>query len=273
MRTINRNVIPTPTKLSRLHADPQELQNELNLISNDNKKAKGHIYGDQSVKNALVSIYKNVCFLCQSDISSGYDIEHFLPWSKYHPERAYDWNNLHQSCKACNNRKKKKIYKELDQNEKSKVNDILLLDPSSDNVESLITFDPDTCDAISLNADNKSNLTAIFLNEADCIGLRKDHWIRLNKLLISNEWLEVYFLIKKDYSDYSNTVLDFTKVIDAKVGAFCYRISVGYLSINKEYNIFTSRIFYENTGIDIELIKKYSSEHCSHHNIPLPQMV
>ncbi|MCF5760053.1 HNH endonuclease [Aeromonas veronii] len=270
MRKIDRSAVAAPTKLTQLYANQQNLQDELELIRSGNTKAKSNIYGDLTVKNALVGIYKNVCFLCQVDVSSGYDIEHFLPWSVHYPERAYDWNNLHQSCKPCNNRKKRKEYKVLND---GKVDDIRLLDPSSDNVEVEITFDADNCCAVDLAGNDKSNMTTIFLNDPECLGLRKEHWIRLNKMLISDEWLQVFYLIKTDYKNYLTISLDFTNDIDKKIGDFCYRIAVGYLSLNKAYNVFTSRIFYDNTGIELALIKKYCNEHCGHHHLPVPNMM
>lgn len=271
MRKVNRGDIPTPTKLANLHSNNQELLNEVELIRNNNGKAKGNIYGDVTVKNSLISLYKNICFLCQIDVTAGFDVEHFLPWSKYHPERAYDWNNLHQSCKQCNNRKKRKIYKILDSEETKKVNDIILLDPSIDDVEQLITFDPDTCKAISnTNTDNKSNLTAIFLNDLECLSLRKDHYIKLTKLLMSQEWFDTFCQLKSDFKDYSNIILDFTNEVDSEVGTLCYRLVFGYFSINKEYNVFMQRIFFDNTQIDIALINKYAAEYCQHHGKPFP---
>ena len=273
MRSVSRGNIAIPTKLAVLNTNVTALAVEIDLIRNNNKKAKGNIYGDQTVKNGLISLYKNICFLCQVDVSTGYDIEHFLPWSKFHPERAYDWNNLHQSCKPCNNRKKKNIYKDLDPSDPKKVNDIKLLNPTIDSVETLITFDPDSCEAKSNTvSDNKADLTAIFLNEADCLGLRKDQWIKVNKLLISDEWLNTFCLLKSSFRNYSNITLDFTQNDDSKVGSLCYRLVYGYLCINKEYNIFIQRIFFENTNIEIRLITKYAREYCQYHTKPFPVM-
>lgn len=274
MRTVDRTSVPIPEKISNFHQNAHDAQAQIDLIRNSNKKASTAIYGDRTVKSSLVALYKNICFLCQKDVSARYDIEHFLPWSKYYPERAYDWSNLHQSCKTCNDKKRKILYKQVDPNIKSKVDDILLLNPSVDPVERLLSFDADSSEVLSNSVGNiKVNKTADFLNEFDLLGARKDHLNKLNKLLMSIEWLTTFTTLRSNYLDYSNITLDFSNVEQDKIGDLCYRIAMGYLSVNKEYNIFIKRVLRINTGLSIPLIKKYMSEYCQFHGHPEPILV
>lgn len=107
MRNVDRNTVPFPTTLQRLHEDQVNYQDELNYIRAGGN-AKGSIYGGDDVKDSLRTLYICKCYLCGKDVSSYFEIEHFLPWHENYPERAYDWSNLHLSCKACNTRKRKK---------------------------------------------------------------------------------------------------------------------------------------------------------------------
>lgn len=86
-------------------------------------KIKSSIYGDITVKDALLKLQANTCCYCESkfrDNSFG-DIEHYRPKSEYKQSGddnvhkpayfwlAYDWNNLLVSCEVCN-RVYKKTY-------------------------------------------------------------------------------------------------------------------------------------------------------------------
>lgn len=273
MRNIDRNTVPVPTKLSQLYTDGQKFQEAKDAIGQGKDIRKG-LYRHRSVEVALEGLYKNVCFLCQKEIISDYDIEHFLPWSKFYPERAYDWNNLHQSCKACNQRKKRKEYKELNNADESKVVDILLLDPSVNDVENLITFDPDTCEALPTDVSVlKANQTSQFLNEIACIHARMSHLKKLTKVLISEEWFGTFSLLKGAYSNFQHRVLDFNDDQDSKVGQLCYNIVSGYLAVNKAYNMFVLRTFQQNTGITVRSVVAYARQHCDYNAIRLPAVV
>ncbi|MEX3071499.1 HNH endonuclease [Vibrio alginolyticus] len=273
MRKIDRNTVQVPHKLAQLYTDVQTFQAAKNAIAQGRDIRKG-LYRHRSVEIALEGLYKNVCFLCQKEIIGDYDIEHFLPWSNLYPERAYDWNNLHQSCKACNQRKKRKEYKDLDSTDDSKVVDILLLDPSVNDVEDLITFDPDTCEVLPTDVTNlKANQTSQFLNDLACKHARMTHLKKLTNVLISEQWFNTFSLLKGGYSNFQNRVLDFNDERDSKVGQLCYNIVSGYLAVNKAYNMFVLRTFQQNTGITVRSVVAYARQHCDYNAIRLPAMV
>lgn len=63
-------------------------------------------YKKDDVKDALKSMYKELCCYCESSIGVvefGH-IEHRKPKRKY-PKYTFDWENLHLSCTACNEKK------------------------------------------------------------------------------------------------------------------------------------------------------------------------
>lgn len=63
-------------------------------------------YKKDDVKDALKRMYKELCCYCESSIGVvefGH-IEHRKPKRKY-PEYTFDWENLHLSCTACNEKK------------------------------------------------------------------------------------------------------------------------------------------------------------------------
>lgn len=84
-------------------------------------KVKPDIYGDETVKQALIDDQHEKCCYCESKfIATGFgDIEHFRPKGGVRQERraslekpgyywlAYDWNNLFFSCEICNRRYKR----------------------------------------------------------------------------------------------------------------------------------------------------------------------
>lgn len=65
-------------------------------------------YGKDDVRDALKSMYNNLCCYCESRVGKSGDIEHRLPKRKY-PASTYDWNNLHLSCRDCNTAKSEKF--------------------------------------------------------------------------------------------------------------------------------------------------------------------
>lgn len=79
------------------------------------------IYGDSSVKQALIQAQHKKCCFCERLVGNDGDVEHFRPKSAYkQPGQklqrpgyywlVYDWDNLYLSCGSCNQRQKKNLF-------------------------------------------------------------------------------------------------------------------------------------------------------------------
>ncbi|MGL6261665.1 HNH endonuclease [Vibrio sp. WXL210] len=275
MRYINRNSIQVPQKLATLYANQAEFNSAKQAIANGTDIKKG-LYRHESVELAIETLYKDICFLCQKGVKGNYDVEHLLPWSKHFPERAYDWENLHQSCKECNQKKKRHKYKKFDVTDNKKVIDILLLDPTREQVDQLITFDPFTSESVvTTRGDDvpKAHTTVHFLNSPDYVLARKAHWDAIRDVFTSEEWFEVYSKLRSDYRNYNAINLDFTDALDTKVGSLCYRIAIGFLGINRPYNMFVARVMNENIKVNPHAIKHFAQQHCENVGSLLPTLV
>ena len=121
MRQINRGSVPKPRRLDMV--EPQDHDR----IRRGEKPCQT-IYRDEEVVVALRKLYRDKCYLCESQVYENGEVEHFHPWHSQEPERAYDWDNLHWSCPCCNGRKRKKKFKEFEG--PSRVPKTLLIDPS-----------------------------------------------------------------------------------------------------------------------------------------------
>ncbi|EEZ40972.1 HNH endonuclease [Photobacterium damselae] len=275
MRYINRNSIQVPQKLATLYANQAEFDNAKQAIANGTDIRKG-LYRHDSVKLALETLYKDVCFLCQKSVKDNYDVEHLLPWSKHFPERAYDWENLHQSCKECNQKKKRHTYKELDTTDHNKVIDILLLDPTRAQVDQFITFDPFTSESVVTERGNtvlKAQTTTHFLNSSDYVLARKAHWDAIRDIFTSEEWFDAYRKLRSEYRNHNVINLNFADELDSKVGSLCYRIATGFLGLNRPYNMFVARVMNQNIKVNPYAIKHFAQQHCVNVGSLLPALV
>jgi len=120
-----------------------------------------NIYGHSSVKSALKRAQSDKCYFCESKVSSvAYgDVEHFRPkggFKQYESDAlgkpgyywlAYNWENLFYSCQICNQRFKKNLFPLENNNIRclnhhgSLTNEApILINPSDDNPENLISF-------------------------------------------------------------------------------------------------------------------------------------
>ena len=275
MRYINRNSIQVPQKLATLYANQAVFNSAKQAIANGTDIRKG-LYRHESVELAIEALYKDVCFLCQKSVKGDYDVEHLLPWSKHFPERAYDWENLHQSCKECNQKKKRHVYKELDATDNKKVIDILLLDPTRAQVDQLITFDPFTSESVVTtrgNTEPKAHTTTHFLNSSDYVLARKAHWDAIRDIFTSEEWFDAYRKLRSDYRNHNVINLNFADELDSKVGSLCYRVATGFLGINRPYNMFVARVMNENIKVNPHGIKQFAEQHCAYSGSLLPALV
>lgn len=119
------------------------------------------IYGHKEVKEELIRVQKDKCFLCESrvrHISYG-DVEHFRPKGGYCQNvgdkiqipgyywLAYDWKNLFLSCQICNQRFKRNLFPLVNPNERVITHDSdtsqeepLFINPAEENPEDYISF-------------------------------------------------------------------------------------------------------------------------------------
>lgn len=193
MRQVNRKSVGTPSCLLG------DLSSRIETIRSGKGPDSG-VYAHSEVKACLKTLYKRKCYLCEREIDDGGEVEHFLPWHKDEPERAYDWCNLHWSCKACNGRKRKSVYKDQPV-ANGAVQRTLLIDPTNvvggGRIEDLFKFD-EKGEAIAVNTGPDPVVivkTIDFLNEPIPLIQRKDRWREVtNFILESNchsEWREM----------------------------------------------------------------------------------
>ena len=191
MRQVDRSTVGIPKCLD------QDLTNDINLVIK-NKKLNQNIYRNYEVVEKLKILYLNKCYLCEADVKDSFEIEHFLPWSINNPERAYDWSNLHLSCKRCNQAKRNKKYKEKDGEIVTKT---ILIDPSNPpfccTVEQLIKFNK-YCEATSAGKEAEKNEvknTISFINSQTLKNLRQRCWSDITQILLEydciNDWRDI----------------------------------------------------------------------------------
>lgn len=82
----------------------------------------GGLYGDPTVKAALIAAQHGKCCFCESKIGVEGDVEHFRPKAGYRQSKgarlirpgyywlAYDWDNLLLCCSHCNQREKRNLF-------------------------------------------------------------------------------------------------------------------------------------------------------------------
>jgi hypothetical protein len=62
-------------------------------------------YSSTDVIEALVIIFHNKCYICETKEPLSLNVEHFVS-HQGDPVKMYDWNNLFYSCARCNNLKR-----------------------------------------------------------------------------------------------------------------------------------------------------------------------
>jgi uncharacterized protein (TIGR02646 family) len=149
------------------------------------------IYGDKTVKEALIKAQHGKCFLCESivtHIDYG-DVEHFRPKAAYCQTAnddickpgyywlAYDWDNLFLACKLCNQRYKKYLFplvnpvkRAISHRANIKQEEALFINPAEENPQEYISFEWGRSGyveafAINDNAKGKATIDAAGLND------------------------------------------------------------------------------------------------------------
>ena len=183
MRQVDRSLIPIPPTLNK------EFQDETETIRQGGT-ARGGIYRADDVLFALRVLYRDKCYLCEGYVGIEGVVEHFLPWHKQFPCRAYDWDNLHLCCDRCNRQKRKSPYRYPSDSRKP-AQETRLIDPSNPPgnhlVSDLIGFD-DTGYAEKkglYDSQDKVKNTQDFLNEAGPLKHRLNRHRSMQKVWIS----------------------------------------------------------------------------------------
>ena len=104
VRQVDRTTVAVPPRLQ------DNLTEAMERVRQGQRPDTG-IYRHNDVVVRLKRLYLEKCFLCERELRTDGEVEHFLPWHQNFPERAYDWANLHWSCKDCNQRKRYKPYR------------------------------------------------------------------------------------------------------------------------------------------------------------------
>ncbi|OQX26073.1 MAG: hypothetical protein BWK80_12285 [Desulfobacteraceae bacterium IS3] len=190
MRQVDRSSVGVPPSLDR------DLSAEISKIR-EGGEASSKIYRHNDVLSRLRELYLDKCFLCEIFVGNKGVVEHFLPWHKNFPARAYQWENLNLSCKDCNDRKRKSPYR-IPANPHQAATRTDLIDPSNPpfgcKVDELIQFNKHR-EAVSGERESlKSEVinTIKFLNDPMPLCYRNRRW---------DEFIEVVFQAdcKKDW--------------------------------------------------------------------------
>jgi len=191
MRQVDRSSVKNPACLAR------DLSGEIVKIR-EGGKARTDIYRHDDVVRKLRLLYLDKCFLCEKFVGEKGEVEHFLPWHKEFPERAYDWENLNLSCKGCNRRKRKKPYR-VPANSNQAATKTVLIDPSDPpfgcDVEELIGFDKHR-EAVSAGKESDTDevqCTLKFLNDAIPLKNRNRRWDEFVEIVFQSDCKSVWW--------------------------------------------------------------------------------
>lgn len=152
------------------------------------------LYGDATVKEALITAQHGKCCFCEKKIGAEGDIEHFRPKAGFCQgarsplERpgyywlAYEWDNLLLACPICNQRFKKNLFPLRDpaNRVRSHHGDVareepLFINPTSDNPASFIGFRQEIPYALRGNKRGKETIKALGLDRDNLTEERRDH--------------------------------------------------------------------------------------------------
>lgn len=156
------------------------------------------LYGDPTVKQALVAAQHGKCCFCERKIGGEGDVEHFRPKASFcqgegHPvERpgyywlAYEWDNLLLACPICNQRFKRSLFPLLDPVKRARNHhgDLtqersLFIHPAEEDPADFIGFRQEVAYAIRGNRRAKETIKALGLNRENLAEERRDHLSRL----------------------------------------------------------------------------------------------
>lgn len=150
------------------------------------------------------------------------------------------------------------------------VQNINLLCPTEDDVNSQISYNHSTSEAKNLNSGNyTSQLTADFLNEPNCKSDRVLHLQTLQETLLSREWYPSYHTLRTINTQDINTI-DFTNEDYALAGNLSYRITSGYLCQNAPFYMFMHAVFEDTFYLRKQIIYDFCRRWCQLNGRPHP---
>ena len=152
------------------------------------------LYGDATVKEALIAAQHGKCCFCEKKIGAEGDIEHFRPKAGFCQgarsplERpgyywlAYEWDNLLLACPICNQRFKKNLFPLRDPAKRAKNHhgdaaqeEPLFINPASDDPASFIGFRQEIPHALRGNKRGKETIKALGLDRENLAEERRGH--------------------------------------------------------------------------------------------------
>ncbi|MCP4369397.1 MAG: TIGR02646 family protein [Deltaproteobacteria bacterium] len=149
-------------------------ETDIAIREQGNHKAKATIYGHPQVRMALEKLFYDKCAYCETKVTarSDWDVEHFRPKGRVAENDnhdgyywlAYNWENFYLSCTHCNQRRKDKprwgdlrqagaggkmgqfpledeTTRAMSPQDDTNQEQVLLLDPCSDDPEEHLCFD------------------------------------------------------------------------------------------------------------------------------------
>lgn len=151
------------------------------------------IYGDETVKSALIAAQHGKCCFCERKVGKDGDVEHFRPKAGYRQTPrgplmrpgyywlAYDWENLLLSCSACNQRHKRNhfpianpVHRAVTHTDDMTLEKPLFLNPAVQDPEQFIGFRKEIAFAIRGNRTAKATIDALGLNREILNEVRRD---------------------------------------------------------------------------------------------------
>lgn len=150
----------------------------------ESKDFHTNIYGNEEVKQSLISLQDYKCCFCESKIGhiSYGDVEHFRPKAGWVQEDeklnkpgyywlAYEWENLLLSCQICNQRNKKNFFPLLDNSSRAlshheSINNEqpVFIHIANEDAEALITFKEEIPVAVDGNIRGKETILKLGLD-------------------------------------------------------------------------------------------------------------
>ncbi|WP_157369597.1 HNH endonuclease family protein [Zavarzinella formosa] len=269
MRTINRELEPMPVVLDPAATLTHAIAYRACSSPNSVKK---NVYGHTDVRNALRRLFLEKCSLCEADASKDGVIEHFVPHCPTRAELAYDWMNLHWTCGNCNNRKRKKDYKELRPGTDI-VERTLLIDvtcPHSERAEDMIWFDKHlkARPSIKFSTDRIVTLTTEFLNSSQTISDRLTTSNEMGMFIAESgcleEWRSIISISPVEPCKRPNPVLT------NKALQMADRLYYLFLRETNPFSTSMQTSLSDRMGIQTEDIKELGRRYRFLHNLPRP---
>lgn len=196
------------------------------------------IYGDKSVKTALIKAQHGKCCFCESKlrhISHG-DVEHFRPKGAFRQKEsdpltkpgyywlAYEWSNLFLGCELCNRRHKANLFPLVvgEDRARSHNDDVaeerpLFIHPTDGNPEQYIGFRDEIAYPINGRRRAKATIEALGLNR---IELEERRYDQLVKARLSKRAVKYFKRLREEQGDLSSELESLLKDNEAAITAF-----------------------------------------------------